>query len=341
MDLSHQFSVPTSVEETWAHFQDIASVAECFPGAQVTSADGDSFSGTVKVKLGPIALVYAGSGTFVKRPAAATGMSFGLLIPDLGETEIFEPICQGMMASPPAREHALLWGSVGALTINQILEKNLPYNTATAFAPVGMTLTFCNALIVRQDSSVQSLLQLIALAKEKPGEINYGTQGIGSAGYLSGELMKSMTGTRFTHVPYKGASEILTAVLGGELQSSFISVTGAGSLRNPIRVLAATNKDLKEMVETGMFREDLYYRINVINLVVPPLRDRKEDIPLLLDHFLVRGCKEKKVALKIFAKRAMEKIFDYPWPGNIRELENEVERLIAVIRRMQGGERLR
>jgi uncharacterized protein len=67
VDLSHQFTVPTQVEETWAHFQDIASVAQCFPGAQVTSAEGDSFSGTVKVKLGPIALVYNGSGTFVEK----------------------------------------------------------------------------------------------------------------------------------------------------------------------------------------------------------------------------------------------------------------------------------
>jgi carbon monoxide dehydrogenase subunit G len=71
MDLTHQFTVPTPVEETWAHFQDIASVAECFPGAQVTSAEGDSFSGTVKVKLGPIALVYNGSGTFVEKDDAA------------------------------------------------------------------------------------------------------------------------------------------------------------------------------------------------------------------------------------------------------------------------------
>src|SRR3954471_24582819 len=71
MELSHQFTVPTPVEETWAHFQDIASVAECFPGAQVTSAEADSFSGTVKVKLGPIALVYAGSGTFVEKDEAA------------------------------------------------------------------------------------------------------------------------------------------------------------------------------------------------------------------------------------------------------------------------------
>jgi carbon monoxide dehydrogenase subunit G len=71
MDLSHKFSVPTPVEETWAHFQDIASVAECFPGAQVTSAEEDSFSGSVKVKLGPIALVYNGSGTFVEKDDAA------------------------------------------------------------------------------------------------------------------------------------------------------------------------------------------------------------------------------------------------------------------------------
>jgi carbon monoxide dehydrogenase subunit G len=71
MDLNHRFTVPTSVEETWARFQDIASVAECFPGAQVTSVDGDSFQGTCKVKLGPIALTYAGSGTFVEKDEAA------------------------------------------------------------------------------------------------------------------------------------------------------------------------------------------------------------------------------------------------------------------------------
>lgn len=71
MDLAHTFAVPTPVEETWAHFQDIASVAECFPGAQVTSADAESFSGSVKVKLGPIALVYNGSGTFVEKDEAA------------------------------------------------------------------------------------------------------------------------------------------------------------------------------------------------------------------------------------------------------------------------------
>jgi carbon monoxide dehydrogenase subunit G len=71
MDLSHRFTVPTSVDETWAHFQDIASVAECFPGATVSSVEDDTFAGSVKVKLGPIALVYNGSGTFVEKDEAA------------------------------------------------------------------------------------------------------------------------------------------------------------------------------------------------------------------------------------------------------------------------------
>ena len=71
MDLTHRFTVPTSVDETWAHFQDIASVAECFPGATVASVEGDTFQGTCKVRLGPIALVYTGSGTFVEKDEAA------------------------------------------------------------------------------------------------------------------------------------------------------------------------------------------------------------------------------------------------------------------------------
>lgn len=115
------------------------------------------------------------------------------------------------------------------------------------------------------------------------------------------------------------------------LQEGTLTPVGSTDMKKvDVRVVAATNKDLKEMVENGSFREDLYYRINVINLVVPPLRDRKEDIPVLLDHFMARGCKEKGVPLKSLGKRAIEKIYDYAWPGNIRELENEMERLIVL-----------
>ncbi|MGE3263437.1 MAG: sigma-54 interaction domain-containing protein [Bacteriovoracia bacterium] len=115
------------------------------------------------------------------------------------------------------------------------------------------------------------------------------------------------------------------------LQEGTILPVGATEARKvDVRVLTATNKDLKAMVESGEFREDLYYRINVINVHVPALRDRKEDIPVLIEHFIAKGCEEKGIPLKRLAKRAMEKVFDYAWPGNVRELQNEMERLLVL-----------
>ena len=113
-------------------------------------------------------------------------------------------------------------------------------------------------------------------------------------------------------------------------QGTLTPVGGTEERKVAVRVIAATNRDLKAMIEEGTFREDLYYRINVINIQVPALRDRKEDLPVLLDHFLLKSCKEKEVPLKQITARALEKMFDYQWPGNIRELENEVERLVVL-----------
>ncbi len=110
-------------------------------------------------------------------------------------------------------------------------------------------------------------------------------------------------------------------------EGTFIPVGATDLRRVNVRILAASNKDLKEMVERGEFREDLYYRINVINIHVPPLRERKEDIPLLIDSFLEKCAKETGGKKKMIAKRTMEKLLDYHWPGNVRELENEMERL--------------
>lgn len=113
-------------------------------------------------------------------------------------------------------------------------------------------------------------------------------------------------------------------------EGTLTPVGGTEPKKVDVRVLAATNRDLKQMIERGEFREDLYYRINVINVTVPPLRERKEDIPLLVDFFLSRGCQEKGIPLKKVGKRALEKVLDYPWPGNIRQLENEMERLLVL-----------
>lgn len=112
-------------------------------------------------------------------------------------------------------------------------------------------------------------------------------------------------------------------------EGTFLPVGGTEPRRVDVRIIAATNRDLKEMVEKGTFREDLYYRLNVINLRVPPLRERKEDIPLLLEYFLEKAVQEG-YQKKIVTKRALEKLYDYAWPGNIRELQNEMERLVVL-----------
>ncbi|MBX9768174.1 MAG: sigma 54-interacting transcriptional regulator [Bdellovibrionales bacterium] len=112
-------------------------------------------------------------------------------------------------------------------------------------------------------------------------------------------------------------------------EGTFIPVGGTEPRRVDVRIVAATNRDLKEMVEKGTFREDLYYRLNVINIRVPPLRERKEDIPLLIDFFLDRMMQQGHPK-KIVTKRALEKLYDHAWPGNIRELQNEIERLVVL-----------
>ncbi len=110
-------------------------------------------------------------------------------------------------------------------------------------------------------------------------------------------------------------------------------VTPVGSdraLKVDVRVIAATNRDLQIEVESGRFREDLFYRLNVIPIHLPPLRDRREDIPLLLRYFLARFNTEKKMKVSDFSEETKRFLLHYPWPGNVRELENLVERLVVL-----------
>ena len=113
------------------------------------------------------------------------------------------------------------------------------------------------------------------------------------------------------------------------LQEGTFTPVGATEQRQvDVRVIAATNRNLREMVKNGSFREDLYYRLNVININVPSLSERKEDIPLLAEFFLNQ--KTEGGARKFLTKRALEKLYDYSWPGNVRELQNEIERLLVL-----------
>src|ERR687892_769583 len=97
-----------------------------------------------------------------------------------------------------------------------------------------------------------------------------------------------------------------------------------------IRVIAATNADLRKLVKEGTFREDLFYRLNVIPVMLPPLRDRREDIPVLAQHFAKKSCRENGVALKPISQEALRILMAYDWPGNIRQFENALEHAVAL-----------
>ncbi len=113
-------------------------------------------------------------------------------------------------------------------------------------------------------------------------------------------------------------------------EREFMRLGGTDTIKVDVRILAASNEDLRKLVREGRFRDDLYHRLNVISLQLPPLRDRKEDIPLLVARFIEQFCRENTKPLRAFTHGAMKLLMDYDWPGNVRELENVVERAVVL-----------
>jgi DNA-binding NtrC family response regulator len=124
--------------------------------------------------------------------------------------------------------------------------------------------------------------------------------------------------------------ETQTKLLRVIQEREFMRLGGTDTVKVDVRIVAATNVDLRRLVAENKFREDLFYRLNVISLTLPPLRDRKEDIPLLLDHFLARFARENGRGEMHFSPEAMKHLLDHDWPGNVRELENAVERSVVL-----------
>ncbi|HEU5233085.1 MAG TPA: sigma-54 dependent transcriptional regulator [Terriglobales bacterium] len=110
----------------------------------------------------------------------------------------------------------------------------------------------------------------------------------------------------------------------------FMHLGGVQEVQVDVRIIAATNVDLKQLVKEGKFREDLYYRLNVISVNLPPLRNRMEDVPLLVNHFLSRFSEENGLPTRHFTAEAMRPLLNYSWPGNVRELENVIERAVVL-----------
>jgi transcriptional regulator with GAF, ATPase, and Fis domain len=125
-------------------------------------------------------------------------------------------------------------------------------------------------------------------------------------------------------------AETQVALLRVLQEHEFERVGGTRSLRTDVRVIAATNRDLEAAIAAGAFRSDLYYRLNVFPIEVPPLRRRREDIPLLVQYFIARYSRKAGRNIRRVDKRSLELLQSYPWPGNVRELQNVIERSVIV-----------
>lgn len=145
-----------------------------------------------------------------------------------------------------------------------------------------------------------------------------------------GKFLQADKGTLFLDEIADMSLKVQTKVLRVLQDGQFERVGGKSTLAVDVRVIAATNRDLEEMVKQGQFREDLYYRLNVFPITAPPLRERQEDIPLLLNYFIKKYCFENNRRLVELANDARNILKGYPWPGNIRELKNLVERLLIL-----------
>lgn len=151
----------------------------------------------------------------------------------------------------------------------------------------------------------------------------------GAAQRSSGRFEQAEGGTLFLDEIGDMPMEAQTRLLRVLQQGEYTTVGGRTPIRTDVRIVAATNKDLLALIEQGLFREDLYYRLNVVPIRLPPLRDRSADVPDLARHFLAL-CEKSGLPRKVFQPEALARLQSYPWPGNIRELENMVRRLVAL-----------
>jgi two-component system response regulator HydG len=147
-----------------------------------------------------------------------------------------------------------------------------------------------------------------------------------------GKFEQAAGGTLFLDEVSEMSAAMQVKLLRVLQEREFERVGGARTLRVDVRILAATNRNLEEAVNRGEFRQDLFYRLNVINIHLPPLRDRREDIPLLAHTFLNRYAQKNNKSLDGFSSAALDAFYNYDWPGNIRELQNAVERAVILSR---------
>ncbi len=231
----------------------------------------------------------------------------------IGRSRPMRELIEMLAMIAPSEATVLVSGESG--TGKELIAKSIHHNSRRREQP--LVVVNCAAL-------VENLLESELFGHEK-GAFT------GADRRREGRFMQADRGTIFldeigeTSAPLQ--AKLLRVIQEREIQR----VGGAETLKVDVRIIAATNRDLEEEVKSGRFREDLFHRLNVVSLRVPPLREREEDIPLLARHFLTKFGEKNHKAVKGFTPLAMDMLLKYPWPGNVRELENTIERAVILL----------
>jgi len=230
----------------------------------------------------------------------------------IGKSKAMNDVFEVIKASAPTRSTILIQGESG--TGKELVSRAIHQNSDRAHFPF---------IIVNSGSLPPDLLESHLFGHVK-GAFT------GAVSDKEGLFEAANNGTIFFDEISALNPETQAKLLRVMQDREFMRLGGTKTVRVEVRVIAATNTDLEELIKQKLFRQDLYYRMNVIKIELPPLRERKEDIPILVKHFLDFYGKENKKEDLSITEDVMEILLDYDWPGNVRELENTIERAIVL-----------
>jgi DNA-binding NtrC family response regulator len=230
----------------------------------------------------------------------------------IGNSEAMQKVLREVESVAQSNSSVIITGESG--TGKELIARAIHSNSPRKFFP--LVSVHCGAL-------TESLLESELFGHEK-GAFT------GAMYNRKGRFEMADGGTIFLDEIATISSKMQVELLRVLESKSFVRVGGNKEITSDFRVICATNRDLKGMVENGTFREDLYYRLNVVNIHVPPLRDRIEDIPLLVDYFIRKYCTSMNRMPVTIDPAALKRLQEFDFPGNIRELENMVERAIVI-----------
>lgn len=239
-------------------------------------------------------------------------LSLELVDDIIGNSEALKKVLQEVQNVAQSNSSVIITGESG--TGKELFARAIHANSSRRFFP--MVSVHCGALS-------ESLLESELFGHEK-GAFT------GAVYNRKGRFEMADSGTIFLDEIATVSTKMQIELLRVLESKSFMRVGGNKLIESDFRVICATNRDLKKMVENGTFREDLYYRLNVVNIFIPPLRDRIEDIPLLVDHFLNKYCSAMSRSKMGIESAALKRLQEFDFPGNVRELENMIERAIVV-----------